>query len=179
MAAGCGDDGPFILPRQTGTGEARVGPEGGVVQTDDANARAVVPPGALELPTLIRIRRLPPDSIPPALAARQRVSETYRFEPDGLAFRNPVEVQIFFDAEELPEGVSLEDLTIGKLSNNRNLEELTGIRILEPPSEGRARLQVTRRGVGGQASGFSPFAVWVADSSEPARDRARAPGRGP
>lgn len=175
MVAGCGDDGPFVLPRQGGTGEGRVGPEGGVVQTDDANARAVVPPGALELPTLIRIRRLPPDSIPPALAARQRVSETYRFEPDGLAFRNPVEVQIFFDAEELPEGVSLEDLTIGKLSKERDLEELAGIHILEAPFASRARLQVTRRGVGGQASAFSPFAVWVADSSE--RTGARVQGR--
>jgi hypothetical protein len=55
--------------------------------------------------------------------------------------------------------VGLEDLTLGKLNPNGQIEELTNIHVLD---DGQSiRLQATRRGVGGQISAFSPFAVWV------------------
>jgi hypothetical protein len=157
----CGDDEPSS-PGAGGTGEGRIGPAGGTVQTDDENAAVVVPAGALTAPTLIRIRRLPEDSLPPALLARRRVSETYRFSPDGQTFLLPVEVQIFFDADLLPAGVGLADLTIGKLNQRGEIEELTGAHILEV--QGQIRLQATKAGIGGLISAFSPFAVWIADA---------------
>lgn len=45
-----------------------------------------------------------------------------RFGPDGQTFRVPVELQIFFDADLLPQGVALEDLTLGKLNPNGQIE---------------------------------------------------------
>jgi hypothetical protein len=154
----CGDDEPSG-PGGLGFGSARIGPAGGAVRTNDDNAAVLIPAGALDASTLISIRRLPEDSLPPALLAKRRVSETYRFGPDGQTFRVPVEVQIFFDADLLPKGVGLEDLTLGKLNPNGQIEELTNIHVLD---DGQSiRLQATRRGVGGQISAFSPFAVWV------------------
>ncbi len=156
----CGDDEPSGLAGG-GTGEGRIGPAGGAVQTDDENAAVVVPAGALAAPTLIRIRKLPEDSLPPALLARRRVSDSYRFSPDGQTFLRPVEVQIFFDADLLPAGVGLADLTIGKLNQKGEIEELTDVRILE--GQDRIRLQATKAGIGGLISAFSPFAVWIDD----------------
>jgi len=159
---GCGDDDPSE-PRDRGVGQARIGLDGGTVRTDDDNARLVVPAGALSASTLIGIHRLPLDSLPPPLLARRRVSETYRYTPEGLAFGKPVEVQIFFDADLLPAGVELEDLTVGKVNAAGEIEELSNIRILEGEQANGIRLQATRAGVGGQVSAFSPFAVWVKD----------------
>ncbi len=160
LGAGCGDDpsGP------AGRAEREVGPEGDTVETDDGQARVVVPAGALDAPLRIRIRRLPADSLPPALASRTRVSQAYRFSPDGFTFRRPVEVQLFFDDAGLPPGVGLEDLTIGKVDAEGQLQELDDIRLLPGPSRGRVALHAVR-GIGGTVSSFSPFAVWVADSA--------------
>jgi hypothetical protein len=158
--AACDEDEPSG-PGDGGTGEGRIGPAGGTVQTDDENAAVIVPAGALTALTQIRIRRLPEDSLPPPLLAKRRVSDSYRFSPDGQTFLSPVEIQIFFDADLLPAGVGLADLTIGKLDQQGQIEELTGVHILRV--EDRIRLQATKAGIGGLISAFSPFAVWIDD----------------
>jgi hypothetical protein len=159
LVAACGDD--ALAPGEEGVGEGDVGPAGGVVETDDANARVRIPEGALQGPTRITIRRLAPDEIPPVLGARRLVSSTYRFGPDGLVFQQPVRNEIFFDADRLPTGVELAYLTLGRLRTDGEVEELTDIQILTLPLTGRAALHVTKRGIGGLISSFSPFAVWV------------------
>lgn len=159
LVAACGDDG--LSPGLDGVGEAEVGAGGGVVETDDANARVRIPEEALQGPTRITIRRLAPDEIPPVLGLRQLVSPTYRFGPDGLVFKQPVRIEVFFDADRLPTGVELTDLTLGRLRADGEVEELTDIQLLTPPLTGRAALHVTKRGIGGLISSFSPFAVWV------------------
>ncbi|HEY7529481.1 MAG TPA: hypothetical protein VIC56_02245 [Gemmatimonadota bacterium] len=158
LTGGCGDDDGGLGP-----GEERVGPAGGEVATEDGDALVRIPPGALDAPTLIEVRRLEPEEIPPALEQRDVVSEAYRFGPDGLVFDAPVRVEIYFDAELLPAGVELEDLTLGRVDESGEVQELSGIEVIVPTSS-RAQLHVTRRGIGGQVSSFSPFAVWVDDT---------------
>ena len=155
----CGDDGDGGL----GPGQERVGPAGGDVESEDGNAFVRIPAGALGAPTVIEVRRLEPDDVPGALDEREVVSDVYRFGPDGLVFDSPVRVEIFFDADLLPQGVELEDLTLGKVDESGEVEELSGIEIIEP-DQARAQLHVLRRGIGGQVSSFSPFAVWVDDT---------------
>lgn len=157
----CGDDGTG-----PGPGAGRIGPEGGEVASADGDAIVRVPAGALREPILIEVERLEPDLVPGVLSALELVSGVYRFGPDGLGFATPVRIEIYFDADLLPPDVALEDLTIGKATVTRQLEELTGQEILDPESAG-LELHVRRRGVGGQVSSFSPFAVWVDESEEP------------
>lgn len=158
LVPACGDDDGGLGP-----GEERVGPAGGEVESEDGDALVRIPQGALDAPTLIEVRRLEPEEIPAALDEREVVSEAYRFGPDGLVFDTPVRVEIYFDAELLPGGVELEDLTLGKVDDSGEVQELSGIEIIVP-NPGRAQLHVTRRGIGGQVSSFSPFAVWVDDT---------------
>ena len=126
----------------------------------DGDAIVRIPEGALRESTLIEVERLESDLVPGVLSALELVSGVYRFGPDGLRFEAPVRVEIYFDADLLPPDVALEDLTIGKATITRQLEELTGQEIIDPEAGG-LRLHVRRRGVGGQVSSFSPFAVWV------------------
>lgn len=157
--AGCGDDGPAAPGEPDGVGEARLGAAGGSVETDDGNVLLAIPAGALESDTLITIHRVQLDDVPTLLLARRRVSAVYRVGPDGLRLGVPGEIQIFFDEDSVPAGVALEGLTIGKVNVAGLLEELPQRRLLDP--ESGLVLQGRRRGVGGQVSSFSPFAVWV------------------
>ncbi len=158
ITAGCGDDGPA---NGLDDGEARLGPAGGRLEGPDGDAAVLVPPGALGAPSVLSIRRLEPGEVPPALAALRLVSRVYRFGPDGLRFSRPARVEIFFDADQLPSGVALEDLTIGRLTGAGQIEELADVQVIIPPGDSRVRLHATRRGIGGLASSFSPFAVFV------------------
>ena len=154
----CGDD--------VGLGLKRLDSAGGDVESADGDAIVRVPPGALRGPTVIEIERLEPDLVPGVLGARDVVSSVYRFGPEGLRFEAPVRIEIYFDADLLPAEVELEDLTLGKVTTSRQLEELTEQEIIVP-QEGRVQLHARRRGIGGQVSSFSPFAVWVDDPEEP------------
>jgi hypothetical protein len=163
--AACGDDGPQAPGEPQGVGEARIGADGGAVETDDLNVLLEIPPGALDGDTLITIRRLAPAEVPEPLRARRRLSAVYLVGPEGLRLGTPGEITIFFDEDSLPSGVRLRGLTIGKVNAGGLLEELPERQFLEPQSglapAGR------RVGVGGQVSSFSPFAIWV---DEPAGD---------
>ncbi|MFN2432071.1 MAG: hypothetical protein ABR599_04510 [Gemmatimonadota bacterium] len=157
LSLACGDDGP------TGSGEEEVGPEGGRVESADGDGEVIVPAGALDARRRITIRRVDPADVPPQFAAKRLAARVYRFGPDGLTFRVPVRVQIFFDADALPDGVEPEDLTIARLTAAGTIQELGDIRLIQP-ARGRASLQARRVGIGGQVSAFSPFAGFVDDS---------------
>ena len=160
LAFACGDDdgGPLSI------GEERIGPAGGLVEAPDGDARAVVPAGALDAETVLTVRRLSDAEVPEPLADLELLSGVYSFGPDGLAFDVPVRVELFFDDEDLPPGADLEDVTIVKLDESGDLVELSDIELLSGGRRGIA-LQA-RRGVGGQVSAFSPFAV-VVDEDDP------------
>jgi hypothetical protein len=158
----CGDDGG-AGPDDESAVEGDVDVQGAILETRDRNVVLRVPADALIARTRISIRRLSRDRVPPALAAKGLVSDVYAFEPSGLTFRKPVRVEIYFDSDSIPPGLRPEDLTLGKLNVQGDPQELSDIQIIRAEARTGVSLQGERLGIGGAASSFSTFAVWVKD----------------
>ncbi|MGM0576028.1 MAG: IPT/TIG domain-containing protein [Myxococcota bacterium] len=104
-------------------GEAQVGPEGGVVQSDDGALQASFPEGAFAAATTVRVARWDPDASGSAstraLALREDVyvddvlpiaGTRYRLEPVGLEAQVPFLVSVRFGLDAVPVPVEAEDL---------------------------------------------------------------------
>ncbi len=83
-------------------GLAVVGPDGGVVATNDGGLTLEVPPGALPEPTEMKVVPIQP--------AEPDVLAVYEFGPEGLQFAKPVTITLHIRG--LPEGIAIEDLEV-------------------------------------------------------------------
>lgn len=73
--------------------EKSIGPAGGTIETDDG-VLLKVPAGALETPTLIKITRVDPSSVPAQPQGAPFAGDIFSFEPHGLEFKKPVQIEL-------------------------------------------------------------------------------------
>ncbi|MFC1661693.1 AMP-binding protein, partial [Gemmatimonadota bacterium] len=129
----------------TATIDVVTGAVGGTVIAEEGKVVLEVPAEAVLEPVTITVE--PVTEYP----AQDRVvaGAVYDFGPDGTQFETPVQLTIGYDASELPEGVSEEEIRLQKLIGT------TWVTV-----EG-STVDLSAKTVGGAVSGFSVFGVAI------------------
>lgn len=107
----CGGKVEPETPPPTAGGQL-IGSNGGTKTSNDSKASVSIPVGALSVETDITVEKA---ANPPS----GNIGDAYEFGPDGIAFNQPVTIQISYDNANIPSGISASDLRLGKVVNDQ------------------------------------------------------------
>lgn len=133
--------------------------ESAVLASADGAASVTIPPGAVSEPIRVTIRELRPDEIPDSIAVRSPIGRVWQLGPEGLQFDLLVEVRLTFDTDDLPPGVTVNELTMITIGLDGRTEELQAVGV-ESGGSASSGLQLSvTSGIRGLISHFSPFGI--------------------